>query len=398
MVIRIVFLALATAFLPGSITSAKAGNPVVETSGGAEITVEKKRLTLTDAFDALWAIPVLYRNPDNPYLQELAVIGRYQGQVWGINSDYGSSYGWENRRQRVGGRIRFLKTFEGIVNFNLNFNGANTGRFVRNFDEFGLTWNPHPVFQIEAGLFKVPITNEWRTSSNRMVTIERSDFINMAVPNRLGGVLATGEVPAFTEKGKFTYGLGAYTGSRTENWAVPSFEGGAMIYGGIGYKFNKNHLLRFDNGYLTDSPGNNATRPYTYTTALSYVGSFLDEKIALESDLVMAIGQNDTPNLYGIIILPSYMLTDRIQLVTRYQYLVSNQDNGVRLQSRYEQRAPDLPTTVGNNYHALYAGVNYYIYRDRMKIMGGLEYSHMNLSTGSGYNQMTLFGAFRVWF
>jgi phosphate-selective porin OprO and OprP len=272
---------------------------------------------------------------------------------------------------------------------------------VQDYEGFGLKWKPLDEFNVEVGLTKVPITNEWRTSSKEIITIERSDFINTAIPNKLGGVIANGKISdGFTKDGKFTYGAGVYTATRDDDWAYPTFDGGSVIYSGIGYEFNKNHKLRYDNSFLvgnTDAP-TNATKPYAYTSALSYSGKFLDKKLSFDSDLVMAIGEDSQADLFGVILLPSYKLTEQIELVARYQYLVSNDDNGVSLQSRYERRASDLPTSKGNNYHALYGGVNYYIYKDKLKLMGGLEYSHMDLYNKGSFNQMTLFGAVRFYF
>lgn len=363
-----------------------------------EVVVEEdSALTLDKAFDFLWSVPVIYENKENPFIQKVAFTGRYHGQVWGLNSNFGSASGWENRRQRVGGAVNFLKTFDASITFNLNFNGANTGRFVENFEDFKVRWRPNKMFNLEAGLDKVPLTNEWRESSNRIVTIERSNFINTAVPNKLGGVLATGEF-ATGEESAVTYGAGVYSATRSEDWAVPTLDGGAVFYGGVGYTFNEHHLVRFDNAVTNQSPANNAVRPYNYTAALSYQGDFLAGRLGLQSDLVTAIGQDDQPDLFGIIILPTFDLTEKIQLVARYQYLVSNEENGVRLQSRYERRAPELPTTFGNNYQALYGGVNYYIYKDRLKVMYGMEYSHMDLQRGGGFDGFTIVGAIRVWF
>jgi hypothetical protein len=375
-------------------SSARAGDPTAQ----AEEKPPHKAFTLDDAFDKLWALPVLYQSDTNPFIQKIAFTGRYQGQLWGLNSNYGSSSGWENRRQRFGGKVEFLKTLEANVTFNLNFDGANTGRFIENFDEFGLIWEPVDAIHIEAGLFKVPITNEWRESSNRIVTIERSDFVNMVVVPRLGGVLASGSVKGFTDGSAFTYGAGLYTAARGEDWELPTFNGGTLIYGGIGYRFSETQTLRFDSSILTADSENNAAAPYASTGALSYDGSFLDKKLRLQADLVYAAGLPGTSDLYGIILLPSYHLTERIELVARYQYLVSNESDGVRLQRRYEGTAPELPTTVGNNYHALYGGVNYYIYKNRMKVMYGIEYSRLDLAGAGAYDQFTLFAAFRVWF
>ncbi|GAB4167191.1 MAG: hypothetical protein Fur0032_05070 [Terrimicrobiaceae bacterium] len=388
-------------FLSYAITSLAlwATNPTLP--GGQAPTPEQdapRSFSLDDAFEKLWSLPVLYKSETNPYVQRVAFTGRYQGQLWGLNSDYGSASGWENRRQRLGARIDFLEQFQAHITFNLNFDGANTGRFFETYEDFGLKWNPAKEINLDVGLFKVPITNEWRASSNVILTIERSDFINMAVPPKLGGILASGETRGFTEGSAFTYGAGLYTAARGEDWAAPTFNGGAVIYSGVGYRFNDNHELRFDSGILTGDSENNAAPPYSYTAALSYAGLFLKDKLSLQSDLVMGIGAENTADLFGIIILPSYRLTDRIELVARYQYLASNESDGVQLQRRYERRAPDLPTSLGNHYQAVYGGINYYIYKNRMKIMGGLEYSHMNLDNDGAYNQLTLFGAFRVWF
>lgn len=339
---------------------ARSGTPAIGLVEPVNLPMgEGPGVALNKAFDTLWGLPVLYRDKENPFIQEAAFIGRYQGQIFSLNSDFGPAGGWQNRRQRFGGMIKFLGNFEAHVEFNLNLNGANTGRFVQDYERFGVKWSPCQVFQLEVGLYKVPITNEWRTSSNTIITIERSDVVNMAVPRHLGGVLASGEVPdGITEEGRILYGAGIYSATRSENWQYPTFDGGSMLYGGIGYRLNKNHEIRSDHGILvgnTDEP-TNATKPYTYTTALSYSGKFHNGKFWLQSDVVVAIGEGAQPNLYGFIFLPSYMLTEQIEIVARYQYLVSNEANGVRLQSRYETRAPELPTSLGNNYTAIYGG------------------------------------------
>ena len=381
------------------------GSPVKEVVEANEtVIVEDDGFSLNKAFDTLWSLPVLYKDKKNPWIQEVALTGRYQGQIWHVNSNKGDACpGWQNRRQRIGGKVKFLKSFEAYIDLNLNFEApyTSTNRFVQDYEGFGLKWKPLDEFNVEVGLTKVPITNEWRTSSKEIITIERSDFINTAIPNKLGGVIANGKISdGFTKDGKFTYGAGVYTATRDDDWAYPTFDGGSVIYSGIGYEFNKNHKLRYDNSFLvgnTDAP-TNATKPYAYTSALSYSGKFLDKKLSFDSDLVMAIGEDSQADLFGVILLPSYKLTEQIELVARYQYLVSNDDNGVSLQSRYERRASDLPTSKGNNYHALYGGVNYYIYKDKLKLMGGLEYSHMDLANKGSFNQMTLFGAVRFYF
>ena len=49
-------------------------------------------------YDRIWAVPVLYENPDHQVIQSFSLIGRYHGQYWSVNADQGDAADWENRR------------------------------------------------------------------------------------------------------------------------------------------------------------------------------------------------------------------------------------------------------------------------------------------------------------
>ena len=104
-------------------------------------------------------------------------------------------------------------------------------------------------------------------------------------------------------------------------------------------------------------------------------------------------------------VLPTYVFWkdllrkgDALQAVLRYQYAVSDGDNGLQLQSRYEQEV--VPGGLGNAYHAVYAGINYLIFGDRLKLMNGVEYSVMKDSAlgHDSFNGWTFFSGVRVYF
>jgi hypothetical protein len=59
-------------------------------------------------------------------------------------------------------------------------------------------------------------------------------------------------------------------------------------------------------------------------------------------------------------------------LATRYQLAVSDEDNGLSAQRRYE-RAAGMST--GDLYQAVYAGLNYHVAAHRIKVMSGMEYA-----------------------
>ena len=78
---------------------------------------------------------------------------------------------------------------------------------------------------------------------------------------------------------------------------------------------------------------------------------------------------------WGVVIMPYYNLTDKLQFVTRYAYM----DEG------REQRTQrfDVRQSV-EDYHTFYAGFNYYICGNNLKVMGGYEYATGDLFASAG--------------
>ncbi|MFT4549506.1 MAG: phosphate-selective porin OprO/OprP, partial [Verrucomicrobiales bacterium] len=103
---------------------------------------------------------------------------------------------------------------------------------------------------------------------------------------------------------------------------------------------------------------------------------------------------------YGAIIIPTYDLTEKLQLVGRYQYAHGDNDS-LRAQSRYERRVPDITDGGrGEEYHAFYTGLNYYICDHKLKLMAGAEYADLQDKAGDGgdFEGWTLFTGVRMYF
>jgi phosphate-selective porin OprO/OprP len=71
--------------------------------------------------------------------------------------------------------------------------------------------------------------------------------------------------------------------------------------------------------------------------------------------------------------MPWYSVTDKLQLVGRYTFLDSEENNGLRL-ARYDNV---VTSGRGDRYHELYGGLNYYIYGTKLKAQTGLAYARM---------------------
>jgi hypothetical protein len=122
-------------------------------------------------------------------------------------------------------------------------------------------------------------------------------------------------------------------------------------------------------------------------------------------DLTAGHGLDGRKSVFGVVLLPTWVLKenllrtgDSLVAVLRYQYAVSDGENGLQLQERYEEKVG--PGGYGNAYQAIYAGLNYLIYGDRFKLMAGSEYAVMQdtADDGGSYRGWTHQAGVRVYF
>ncbi|MEM9303609.1 MAG: hypothetical protein AAGE01_15935, partial [Pseudomonadota bacterium] len=143
-------------------------------------------------------------------------------------------------------------------------------------------------------------------------------------------------------------------------------------------------------------PDNNEVRPYEHVVSLnSYTRS---GRWGLITDLIYADALPEARgDLFGLVVLPHYMLTKRLQLVGRYTWSGSDSEDGIRLLNRYERRAVPQGNALGDRHQSLYAGINYYSYGHKLKVLGGLEYTRFE-SVGGTEDILTANVALRMYF
>lgn len=267
--------------------------------------------------------------------------------------------------------------------------------FYRQIYDLTLTYAPSDAVNIGIGKYKANNFGiEQLTSSKEILTFERSLLSNLLFPGELTGARFNGK------KDHWIYALGLYSGDITPEFS--DFETGTVIQASLGYDFHEElgiekALVKIDwqhsndarNGLnVGDEPRVSATSSGLYTNSFSFNGTFEQGKWGLYTDLLGANGRGTTGDVWGIILIPSYYLTDGLQLVARYQYAHGDND-GLRLQSRYERlTAPPVGTLTdggrGENYHAFYLGLNYYLYGHKLKLMAGAEYHTMDNGNDAG--------------
>lgn len=347
-------------------------------------------------YEHIWEQLRLYENESNDVVQAVSLIGRYHGQFSSVNADQGHADGWENRRFFLGAEAELFHqlTLQVQVRVSEDFHPFYDGLY-----QAFVEWYPSDAFTLSAGRVDYLFTGLERSiSSTRIVTFERGLLVNQLMPGEVVGIVAESKVGDFSFRGSL------FSGSVGEEFT--QFKGGFGATGGVGYNltlFYETGGVHLDYLFNNGNSGNNALEPYDHIVSLWHQGNI--GPFGLGVDLTWGHGLDSRPAVFGLTVLPSYVFAknvirkgDALQVALRYQFAVSDRDNGLELQQRYEQDV--VPSGFGDHYHAVYAGLNYLIFGDRFKIMTGAEYSVMHDAANDRgeFNGWTYFAGVRVYF
>jgi phosphate-selective porin OprO/OprP len=351
------------------------------------------RLKAGSVFDRIWEIPKLYRNDDAALIQEISLFGRYQGQYWGVDSRQGAADGWENRRMRLGARTRFLKLFTLAANFNLETDeGVDFSTLDQeSIDTLTLAWTLREDTQVVVGQQKPGFMYEYDTSSNSMLTFERSLLVNQLAPDKSPGIMLE------QKWNRFLYRVGGYSG-------MALGDGLDNPFGLLAIRYDLSDHSRFEKMglqfyYLYNSElDSEGPSPYQHSYSVS--ADFEDGPWSFLGQAIYADSFGELPSAWGFTLMPArYVYEEKLQLVARYQFANSTGIDGLSAQSRYEQKVPLTDDGLGDRYHAGYLGLNWYVNGNRFKVMTGVEYSHLaGGGDGGDYAGWTWFSGLRLFF
>ena len=346
-------------------------------------------------FDQLWSYATLYKNDMNPILEEFKLRGRYQGQFHSVDSAQGSDDAWEDRRSRFGFDA---KLFEKKVEVRVD--AQSNDQFQDLYDglvDAYIRWKPNSWLSITAGKTKPLIGQyDWLESTNTQPTFERSQIFNQLGINRATALTVEGTTDEFSWRGGiYSNGTPSTTGGTGAfgDGEFGDLDGGTSYSLGVGYDFK--HLLNLEKASLNldwlhsnRKAGDLVLGKYddiistTFVAKEGYTNVVLEGFYATGSDYVPKGGDKGNGDVFGLYIQPTYdLIPSKLQLVGRYSYATGDGDKSLSAQKRYEQAAPDIVPfgkAKGDQYQALYLGAQYFIYGDKLKLMAGAEYAHLN--------------------
>ncbi|SHK08453.1 Phosphate-selective porin O and P [Rubritalea squalenifaciens DSM 18772] len=352
----------------------------------------------TSACDFLKSIGEVYKNDENPYIQELTFFGRFQWQYGYTEGeamdgeDFDEQY-TEIRRLRAGVEVDFLKYFELKTRLNLEQGGPDNHRLgVDDFDTATLSYKVDDLWgfedvEVSYGRQKFTLGAESHESSRKIKTVERSNIGNYFYSGkRPTGLLVS------AERFGAEFSAGIYS-TEDDSDFIGGWNDSEAYYVGIEYGGWQADFLYNEVDVTDGEATEDDIFEFRWASSLAYQFEHGRWEIlfnALYGELL------DGEEVYGAVIMPSYFLIeDKLEAVMRYQYAGSD-GNNLRLTKRYAQEAAD--TRKGDENHTIYAGLNYYFCGHRAKILTGVEYETLDRDNGQDADAVTFWTAFRMYF
>ncbi len=348
-------------------------SPVFAQNGATQAAEKKQPST----YDKIWGrFTNWYDNKENPVVQRVVFTGRYHQDFASVDADQGETEEWNVRRVRFGPRITFFRNY--LFHTEVEVNPQEQDPFYVRLTDAYVAWSRNPVLTITVGKHSVPFTQEGATSSRELLTIDRSNLANNIWFGQeyMPGLSVSGRKNAWTYRGS-VYSSGA------ANREFGEFNGGVFTLAVLGYDFAKKLGVReavVTGNYLYQQPdvNNTFTRRHEHITSANF--RLDDGRWGVRGDLATTVGYLGQRDLWSLMLMPFFNVTDKLQLVGRYTFVDSDGNNGVALPT-YESR---VARGSGDEYSEGYLGVNYYFYGHRLKLQSGVEFADMQDRANDG--------------
>ena len=427
---------MATAF--AAMSTLAAAVPVSAGEPDAKMVVDPPVVESKTWCDALKSIGTVYKNKENPYIQELKFFGRYHYQAGSIsgNDVNGDNFNDNfdiHRRFRLGTSLKFAQFFKVKFETQLVFDGRYKGKGLQwgiaddklnafAFDQVWMSFNAQKAFQINAldkltftyGRQKFLLSQEAHVSSKKIKTVERSALANTVYR----GALPVGFTVSGT-KGSWKVNASVYSDVLANSkWdsVLGTWNGGQGYLVNVIKTFDNKDKLIIDAFYHNDT---HDTPEYIKGFGVDWFNNDWVGSVSYEGqrgqwgfmgNVIIGDHTDDTSKdrggmFYGFITQGTYAILDgQIEFVGQYQWQGSDKSEGVRAYSRDfaagtndHGHGGDVNKGYGDNHNLLYGGVNWYICGDNAKVMLGVEYDNLNTPRGTA-DATTLWAAYRMYF
>ena len=360
-------------------------------------TIEAPQSTDQSIYDKIWAVPKIYRNDENPIVEEFNFIGRFQEDYFNVDSNRGRDNFWEIRRFRLGADAFFAERhLELKAEVDTALHAYNTPSiFYNRMTNLWAKIYVNDAFNIRFGKFEPHFSYDREFSDTMQKFFERSFFDDQLLGTKdyITGVEATGKF------GHLGYLAAMYSTNVDKEFG--QFNGGQAYHAELNYDFSKalnteKALWALD--YLHADGKNEHTNVFTnYRDAAATYFDLEKGRFCMVAQLAYGHQIDDKGDVGALLLMPSFKITDKLEFIVRYQLGLASQNNGIQTLNRQQHT---IGTFTGDNYNACYLGLDYYLYGQKLKLMFAEEYASLRGGTGpsAGYNGWTTYVGFRLFF
>ncbi|WP_033092150.1 porin [Colwellia psychrerythraea] len=381
----ILAIAVATS-LSSSLVHAQAGasDDNKQTRANSSKSNELSQRTESSFADA-WDFADLYNTEHGDYLK---LSGRLQLDSTWVDSDQGDYNDTLWRRFRFGFKAKHgeLKVaLEADINLN-----DSLGDAYNRLTDANVSWSLDKDTELKFLKQSTGFTLDGKTSSKKLLTPQRNNLTNNLwfTSEYFTGVSVKSKL-----SNDWSYKTGIFSSDGSDEISISDASYFAMF--STSKKLAKSNL--WDKGEVSldyvynDTHEDGNTRDFSQVISTS--SKFRQNDWGFHSDISWGKGDLGQSDLFGVVIMPTYQQSEKIQWVARYTYLKSSEDNGVRL-GRYDSKVVDeygqssVEGERGDKYQEVYAGVNWFINDHKLKLQAGLQYAKMddNANDGGAYD------------
>lgn len=328
------------------------------------------------SFDKVWSYATLYDNKDNRFMQKFDLSGRLQIDSAWFDADQGEFDDILWRRFRFGFKTILFQDWVLHVEGDWDLNESLGEAYNRLTDAY-ISWHPGKKWDLKILKQSAGFTLDGATSSKKLLTLQRNNLSNNLW---FTAEYFTGATISGTAFARWAYKAGIFSSDGSKE--LSHFEAAYFTLLSLGYNMAgdfelDNATIRVD--YVYNQEDEDAdTRDFSQV--LSLVTQWEQDDWGLWTDFSAGRGYAGQSDLWGVALMPSYDITPHIQLVFRYTYLKSVDNNGVRL-GRYEN---EIVKGRGDDYNEIYGGLNVFFYGHKLKWQTGLQYSTMKDTANDG--------------
>ncbi len=364
----------------GGLGLAQAGTTVTDTSKVSDNAVAPAESSI---FDKIWSLAQLYKDDSNPFIEEFDFTGRMQLDFF--NNDYssrGKNDFFEIRRFRLGEDAFFAERHIEIkADLDTALDAYHKDRiFYNRLTNMFINFKVDDAFNVKVGK-QEPHFGYGRMESDTLQPFFERTWFDDQIFNQPGNDYQSAAT-VFGKIGNFGYLVSVISLSVDQEFG--EFNGGAAYLAEINYDFKD--VLHCDRAlwtldYMhTDLNANSDV----FNTMRNAVDTYMDlhkGPYGLVTELGYEDGISTKGDVYMASIMPSYDITEKLQVEVRYTYMHGSEANSITDLNRQDST---LGKFTGDRYNEGYVGLNYFIYGKKLRLMAGEQYN--DLSGGTGKN------------